>query len=88
MNTVTAAHENGALNFFDFNQNKVVKTISEAHSDSISTMAYSNSGLHLVTGSHDGSLKVWDIRNYKVVSEQASAHQKKFDEGVLCLSTH
>jgi WD40 repeat protein len=74
MNILTVGHENGTLNLFDFNQNKIVKTIGDAHQDSVSSLAFSNSGLHLISGSHDGSIKVWDIRNYKCVSEIVTAH--------------
>jgi striatin 1/3/4 len=42
----------------------------------------------LISGCHDGSIKVWDIRNHKFVSEVPKAHGRKYDEGVLCLSTH
>jgi WD40 repeat protein len=88
MPLVATAHDNGTLNFFDFNANKVVKTINDAHTDGISSLAFSNSGLHLISGCHDGSIKVWDVRNHKMVSENNKAHSRKFDEGVLSLVTH
>ncbi len=86
------------MTIFDFSADKVVKTIEAAHSDSISSMAVTNTGLQLLTGGHDGSLRVWDLR--KVGStldgdEKAvplfsleQAHLKKYDEGVQALRVH
>ena len=88
MNLISTAHENGTLNFFDFTANKVVKNIGDAHSDGISSVVFSNSGLHMITGCHNGSLKVWDVRTYKCVSELKEAHLRKYDEGVMCIATH
>ena len=50
-----------------------------------------NGALHIITGGHDGLIKIWDIRNYQCVAEVSSiknGHQRKFDEGVMCLSAH
>ena len=61
-NVVCAGHENGRLTLFDFKADKVSGALDGAHSEGISSMAVTNSGLHLISGSHDGSLKVWDMR--------------------------
>jgi WD40 repeat protein len=42
--------------------------------------------MHLISGSHDGSIKVWDLRNYRCVSEVENAHARKYDESVMCLN--
>ena len=42
----------------------------------------------MITGSHDGSIKVWDLRNYRVVAELSKAHQRKYEESVMCLAAH
>ena len=34
---------------------------------------------------HDGSLRVWDLRKYRCVSDMA-IHLRKYDEGALCLA--
>lgn len=65
----------------------MIKSI-EAHTDGISSISYSNSGMSLITGSHDGSIKIWDLRNYKVSGEIAQAHGKKYDESVMCIASH
>ncbi len=60
----------------------------QAHTDSVSSLSYSSSGMSLITGSHDGSIKIWDLRNYKQVGEVAQAHSKKYDESVMCIALH
>lgn len=47
-----------------------------------------NGGLSMISGSHDGSIKMWDLRNYKNSAEITKAHDKKYDEGVMCISSH
>lgn len=89
MNIVAAANENGSVTIYDYNSNKIVKTINDAHSDSVSCVSFGNhnGGLNMITGSHDGSIKIWDLRNYRNVAEIQKAHNKKFDEGVLCVAS-
>ena len=60
MSMVVTAHDNGTLSLFDFNSNKVTKQITDAHNDGISSMIFTNSGLHLITGSHDGFWRLWN----------------------------
>jgi striatin 1/3/4 len=90
MSVLAAGHENGHLNLFDYNANKVVKTFTDAHTDSISSITFcsSNGGLNLITGSHDGSVKVWDLRTYKTIAEVPRAHSRKYNESVMCLANH
>ena len=69
------------------------------HGDAVSCLAISNTELQLISGSHDGSLKVWDLRkfsssnslsqdDFKPLYEIQAAHLKKYDEGVQSLSIH
>lgn len=90
MSIVATAHENGAISLFDQNSNKIVKTINDAHSESVSCVNFANhnGGLSMITGSHDGSVRIWDLRNYKNTAEIQKAHSRKYDEGVMCVATH
>ena len=89
-------HENGTINVFDYSADRVIKTIAGAHKDAVSCMAVSNTGLQLVSGGHDSSLKVWDLRKLESgddspvepLSTIEGAHEKKYDEGVQGLSIH
>jgi striatin 1/3/4 len=49
---------------------------------------FSQSGLQVITGGHDGSVRVWDVRQGMIVSEANRRHMKKYDEGVMCLAAH
>lgn len=48
-------------------------------------MTFKGDGFELLSGSHDGNLRVWDLRKYKCVSD-LPIHLRKYDEGVLCLA--
>ena len=50
----------------------------------------SNGAIHFVSGGHDGTIKVWDMRTFKTIAEisKKGAHKRKFDEGVMCLASH
>ena len=69
------------------------------HADAVSCLAVSNNGLQLISGSHDGTIKVWDLRKFGSTTaglvdeflpiyEMEDAHMKKYDEGVQCLAVH
>ena len=59
---VCTGHENGFINVFDYGSDTLVKTIQSAHGDAVSCLGISNTGLQLISGGHDGCLKVWDLR--------------------------
>jgi len=40
-----------------------------AHHDSVTNVCYQASTANLLSVSHDGSLKVWDLRKYGLVQE-------------------
>jgi striatin 1/3/4 len=42
-------------------------------------------GYTLISGGHDGAIRAWDLRTFHLVFD-ASAHRKKYDEGLLALA--
>lgn len=59
--------------------------------EGVTSIMFVNSGLNLISSSHDGSVRVYDIRgtsSSKIVSEMKKAHGRKFDEGAMCLAAH
>ena len=42
---VCTGHENGCINVFDYGSDQVIKSISAAHSDAVSCLGLSNTGL-------------------------------------------
>ena len=42
----------------------------------------------MVSGGHDGSVRVWDMRMYRVVQEINKCHERKYDEAVMGIALH
>jgi len=62
---IAAGSEDGTLRMLDFSTNKTSHLISEAHKDAISSLCFDTSGIYIYTGSHDGTIKSWDMRNLR-----------------------
>lgn len=88
MTCVASGHENGSINIFDYNSNKVIQELEKVHGDAVSALSYSNSGLHLVSGSHDGTIKIFDIRKWEILQQLDKVHERKYDESLLCIGMH
>eukprot|EP01137_Pigoraptor_chileana_P033341 Opistho-2@24065 len=80
------AHEDKYIRYFDLNSGKCTHSMV-AHLDAVSTVAVDPSGLYLLSGGHDCSVRLWDIGRKSCVQE-VSSHRKKFDEGVQSLGFH
>jgi len=84
---LVAATEDSKLRFFDLNSNQIVKSVI-GHADSVSTLcSLSVQGQPnlIVSGGHDGAVRVWDIRTFQLLHDMA-AHRRKYDEGTLALA--
>ena len=57
-----------------------------AHSDSVTGIQFGGDNFELLSTGHDGSLRIWDLRKYRCVSDMV-LHLKKYDEGALCISS-
>ncbi|KAK6027768.1 WD domain, G-beta repeat protein [Ostertagia ostertagi] len=53
----------------------------------ISSLAIDPNGLYLLSGSHDGSLRMWNMEK-RVCLQEISAHRKKYDASVTCVAFH
>lgn len=80
-NMMILGTEDRMLKFFDIRENSLIKSFI-GHTDSISNVQMGLNEFELITSSHDGKIRSWDIRNYNLLSEVGS-HLNKFDEGVL-----
>ena len=63
------------------------------HGDAVASLAFDKSGLMLVSGSHDGSIKVHELRRMAQgqaaqLCDKQKAHQLKHNEGVLSVLVH
>ncbi len=101
MNLLASAYDSGSVHLIDLTSKRVQRTFDDAHRTSdphtqgASTLAFTGSGLHLITGGNDGSVKLWDIRGTSskpltefLSSSNTVAHGRKFDEGVMCVAVH
>ena len=87
MKILIAGTEDSKLRFFDLNTNKLVNSVI-GHADSVSSLqslgAQGQPNL-IVSGGHDGSVRVWDIRTFQLLHDM-SVHRRKYEEGTLSLA--
>ncbi|XP_023234216.1 striatin-3-like isoform X2 [Centruroides sculpturatus] len=83
--TITA-HEDRHICFFDNNTGKVIHSMV-AHLDAVTSLAIDPNGLYLLSGSHDCSIRLWNMDN-KTCVQEITSHRKKFDESIFDVSFH
>nr|XP_032803415.1 striatin-3-like isoform X2 [Petromyzon marinus] len=83
--TVTA-HEDRHIKFFDNNTGKQVHSMV-AHLDAVTCLAVDPNGLYLMSGSHDCSIRLWNLES-KTCVQEITAHRKKFDEAIHDVAFH
>uniref|UniRef100_A0A7E4W249 Striatin domain-containing protein n=1 Tax=Panagrellus redivivus TaxID=6233 RepID=A0A7E4W249_PANRE len=86
MPVTVLAGDDRKIRYFDNNSGKLIYG-AVAHVEAISTLAIDPNGLYLMSGSHDGSLRIWNMEQRKCLQEIA-AHRKKFDMSVLAVAFH
>ncbi|XP_071454671.1 striatin-3 [Hetaerina americana] len=83
--TVTA-HEDRHIRFFDNSSGKLVHAMV-AHLDAVTSLAVDPNGLYLLSGSHDCSIRLWNLDN-KTCVQEITAHRKKFEESIFDVAFH
>ncbi|CAH1791651.1 unnamed protein product [Owenia fusiformis] len=83
--TITA-HEDRHIRFFDNNTGKLVHSMV-AHLDAVTSLAVDPNGLYLLSGSHDCSIRLWNLDN-KTCVQEITSHRKKFDESIHNVAFH
>ncbi|RXG61362.1 Striatin-3 [Armadillidium vulgare] len=83
--TVTA-HEDRHIRFWDNTSGRLVQSMV-AHLDSVTSLAVDPNGLYLLSGSHDCSIRLWQLDSKQCVQE-ITAHRKKFDESIFDVAFH
>jgi WD40 repeat protein len=59
-----------------------------AHLDGVTSLSIDASGFSLVSGSHDCSLRFWDLLGSRSCVQELSTHREKAREGVLDVQFH
>ncbi|KAG1929701.1 striatin [Pimephales promelas] len=83
--TVTA-QEDRHIRFFDNNTGKCIHSMV-AHLDAVTSLAVDPNGLYLMSGSHDCSVRLWNMES-KTCIQEFTAHRKKFDESIHDVAFH
>ncbi len=58
----------GAIELWDVSQGKLLNRVGTGHTDVVSCLAFSGDGRRLISGSHDGTVKVWDAGTGKEIT--------------------
>lgn len=83
---VVAAHEDRHIRFYDHRSATLAHSMV-AHLDAVTSLAVDPHGLYLLSGSHDCSIRLWNMDN-KTCVQEITAHRKKFDESILDVAFH
>ncbi|KAF7652801.1 hypothetical protein LDENG_00092110 [Lucifuga dentata] len=83
--TITA-HEDRHIKFYDNKSGKVIHTMV-AHLDAVTSLAVDPNGIYLMSGSHDCSLRLWNLDS-KTCVQEITAHRKKSEEAIYDVAFH
>ena len=59
-----------------------------AHLDAVTSLSIDAAGFALVSGSHDCSVRFWDILGSRACIQESTSHREKAREGVLDVEFH
>ncbi|XP_040206794.1 striatin isoform X1 [Rana temporaria] len=80
------AHEDRQIKFYDNNTGKLIHSMV-AHLDAVTSLAVDPNGLYLMSGSHDCSIRLWNLES-KTCIQEFTAHRKKSDESIYDVAFH
>ncbi|XP_034040835.1 striatin-like isoform X3 [Thalassophryne amazonica] len=83
--TITA-QDDRHIKFFDNTSGKLIHSMV-AHLDAVSSLAMDPNGLYLMSGSHDCSIRLWNLES-KTCIQEFTAHRKKFEESIHDVAFH
>ncbi|KAG6438484.1 hypothetical protein O3G_MSEX000012 [Manduca sexta] len=83
---LVTAHEDRHIRFWDAVSGRCAHAMV-AHLDAVTGLALDPNGLFLLSGSHDCSVRLWNL-DTKTCVQEITAHRKKFDESILDVAFH
>ena len=73
-NEMAVGASDGAIYFLDPGTLEIKNSLSNAHGNSVFTVAYSPDQRHLLSGGRDAMLRVWDLENGPALVSEQPAH--------------
>ncbi|CAL1703983.1 unnamed protein product [Somion occarium] len=80
-------HEDKHIRIFDIATGQCTHSMI-AHLDAVTCLSIDAAGFRLVSGSHDCSVRFWDILDTKGCVQEITSHREKAREGVLAVEFH
>lgn len=80
------AHEDRHIRFWDNTTGSLMHSMV-AHLEPVTSLAIDSLGLYLLSGSHDCSIRLWNLDN-KTCVQEITSHRKKFDESIFDVAFH
>lgn len=82
-----AGYEDKYIRLFDLSTKQCTYSMV-AHLDAVTSLSIDPSGYSLVSGSHDCSIRFWDLLNSHSCLQEDTKHRQKAEEGVLAVAYH
>ncbi|KAG2020558.1 peptidase C14 [Coprinopsis cinerea AmutBmut pab1-1] len=87
MPLLVTGHEDRYIRIFDLATGQCTHSML-AHLDGVTSLSIDAAGFSLVSGSHDCSVRFWDLLGGRTCVQEISAHREKAREGVLDVDFH
>jgi len=87
MSLLVTAHEDKYIRIFDIVTGQCTHSML-AHLDGVTSLSIDPAGFSLVSGSHDCSVRFWDLLGTRACVQEVTTHREKAREGVLDVEFH
>ncbi|KAF5358046.1 hypothetical protein D9756_001729 [Leucocoprinus leucothites] len=87
MPILVTAHEDKYIKIFDVLTGQCTHSML-AHLDGVTSLSIDTSGFTLVSGSHDCSVRFWDMAGSRTCIQEITTHREKAREGTLDVEFH
>jgi striatin 1/3/4 len=84
---LVVGYEDRTIRVFDLATFSCTHSI-HAHLDAVTSLSLDPAGHCLVSGSHDNSVRFWDLLGQKQCIQEDTKHRQKNEEGVLDVEFH
>ncbi|KAG6897844.1 hypothetical protein C0992_010332 [Termitomyces sp. T32_za158] len=87
LSLLVTAHEDKYIRIFDITTGQCTHSML-AHLDGVTSLSIDAAGFSLVSGSHDCSVRFWDLLGTRACVQEITTHREKAREGVLDVEFH